>query len=176
MQNESHPVAQRRIEQYATLRILVGFLGEKDQSNWWECSFLNATGRMFVGKVFPKSFFAAATNSATEAARQIHDARIGKGRVFHLFRLPHAMEQKIHRYLLELDPDQATGWLVSKDAALQQLAQMASKSTSTAVGPVQVGTSATLTASATPGILAGLYLDAFQSNSRRMPYFAVPEV
>jgi hypothetical protein len=171
----TQPVAQRRIEQYAALRILVGFLGEKDQFNWWGCSFLNATGRKFIAIDYPRSFLAAGANAATEAARRVHDSRIGKGRVFHLFRLPHAMEQKLHRHLLEMDAGQATGWLASKDAALQQLEQMATKPASTAAGPVQVGTSSALAAPATPGLLAGLYLDAFRSNSRRMPYFAVTE-
>jgi hypothetical protein len=119
MANLMHPVAQKRIEQYAALRILVGFLGEKDQLDWWDCSFLNATGRKFVAIDYPRSSLAAAANAATEAARRVHDSRIGKGRVFHLFRLPHAMEQKLHRHLLEMDAGQATGWLASKDAALQ---------------------------------------------------------
>jgi hypothetical protein len=175
MTNLGHPVAQRRIEQYVALRILVGFLGERDQFNWWDCSFLNATGRKFVTIDYPKSFLAAATNAATEAARRVHDSRIGKGRVFHLFRLPHAMEQKLHRHLLELDDDLAVGWLASTDAALKQLEQMATNPGSTAAGPVQVGTNAALAAPATPGLLAGLYLDAFRSNNRRMPYFAVTE-
>jgi hypothetical protein len=172
----TQPVAQRRIEQYAALRILVGFLGERDQFNWWDSSFLNATGRKFLGIDYPKSFLAAGVNAATEAARCVHDSRIGKGRVFHLFRLPHAIEQKLHRHLLEMDAGQATVWLASKDAALQQLEQMATKPASTAAGPVQVGTSAALAAPATPGLLAGLYLDAFRSNSRRMPYFAVTAI
>ena len=136
MTNVSHPVAQKRIEQYAALRILVAFLGEKDQFNWWDSSFLNATERKFLAIDYPKSFLAAAANAATEAARRVHDSRIGKGRVFHLFRLPHAMEQKLHRYLLEMDTGQAAGWLASKDAALQQLEQMATKPASTAAGPV----------------------------------------
>ncbi len=172
MANLTQPVARKRIEQYATLRILVAFLGERDQFNWWDCSFLNATGRKFVAIDYPKSFLAAGTNAATEAARLIHDARIGKGRVFHLFQLPHAMEQLIHRHLLEMDAAIAVGWLASKETALLQLEQMATKTPATAAGPVQVGTSATLTVPATPGLLAGLYLDAFRSNTRRMPYFA----
>lgn len=64
----THPVAHRRIEQYAALRILVAFLGEKDQFNWWDCLFLNATGRKFLAIDYPKSFLAAAANAATEAA------------------------------------------------------------------------------------------------------------
>ena len=171
----AHPVGQRRIEQFAALRVLVAFLGEKDQFGWWDCSFLNATGRKFLAIDYPKSSLAAAANAATEAARRVHDARIGKGRVFHLFRLPHAMEQKLHRHLLEMDAGQAGAWLDSKDSALNQLEQMAANPGSTAAGPVQVGTSAALAAPATPGLLASLYLDAFRSNNRRMPYFAVTE-
>lgn len=175
MANLTHPVAQKRIEQYAALRILVGFLGERDQFNWWDSSFLNATGRKFVSIDFPRSFLAAATTAATEAARRVHDSRIGKGRVFHVFRLPHVMEQKIHRCLLRQDAAQTEGWLASKEAALGQLELMASKPSSTAAGPVQVGTSAALAAPATPALLAGLYLDAFRSNTRRMPYFGYSE-
>ena len=171
----SCPVVQRRIEQYATLRLLVGFLGEKDQFGWWDSSFLGVTGRKFLSIVYPKSNLAAAVNAATQAACRLHDDRIGKGRVFHLFRLPHVIEQKVHRYLLDMDAGQASGWLASKEAALQELQQMATKTGSTAAGPVQVGTPTALAAPATPGLLAGLYLDAFRSNSRRMPYFTATD-
>jgi hypothetical protein len=118
---------------------------------------------------------AAAANAATEAARLVHDSRIGKGRVFHLFRFPFALEQKLHHYLLEMDTALTEGWLASKETALQQLERIATKPASTAAGPVQVGTSAALAAPATPGLLAGLYLDAFRSNTRRMPYFALSD-
>jgi len=165
------PVAGRQIELYATLRILVAFLGERDQFNWWDCSFLNAIGRKYVAIICPRSFLAAACNAATEAARSAHDSRIGKGRVFHLFRLPQTMEQKIHRKLFHNDVGHAQAWLTSKDTALQQLEQMAAKPDSTSVGPVLVGKSAALTLPATPGLLAGLYLDAFRTERRRMPYF-----
>lgn len=37
------------------LRLLVGFLGEKKQCNWWDTTFLEATGQRFLETVFPRT-------------------------------------------------------------------------------------------------------------------------
>jgi hypothetical protein len=67
------------------LRLLVGFLGERRQANWWDCSFLDPTGRRFLETTFPRTAFCAAVRSTTEAARLLHDSRIGRVGVFYLF-------------------------------------------------------------------------------------------
>jgi len=91
------------IDKLLHLRILVGYPGEKDQGNWWDTSFLNKTGQKFLEINFPRSAFAAAVHSVTEAAKQLHDRRIARGRVFHLFRLPATAEEKFHLQLLNTD-------------------------------------------------------------------------
>jgi hypothetical protein len=55
------------------LRLLVGFLGEKRQATWWDCGFLDATGRRFLETTFPRTSFFAALHSTAEAARLLHD-------------------------------------------------------------------------------------------------------
>src|SRR5262245_611851 len=100
--NESS-LRQSRIEQLALLRALIAFLGEKDQFAWWDCSFLCATGRKYLAITHPRSHIATGVMAACEAARRIHDNRIGKGRVYHLFRLPNATEQKLQRHALAGD-------------------------------------------------------------------------
>ena len=75
-------------EQITLLRFLVAFLGEKKQSAWWDCSFLNSTGIRFLETPFPRTALSAAFFSAAEAARKVHDLKIGGVGVYHLFRFP----------------------------------------------------------------------------------------
>jgi hypothetical protein len=91
---------ERRLIQ---LRALVGFLGEEDQFGWWDTSFTDSIGQRFLERSFPKDPFQAGLHSVTVAARKLHDESIGKGDVAHLFRLPHASEQRLAETLRELE-------------------------------------------------------------------------
>ncbi len=164
-------VALNRIEQFALLRGLVAFLGEKDQYQWWDCSFLGSTGRKYLAITQPRSFVAAGVMAASEAARRVHDARIGKGRVYHLFRLPQAMEQKFQRHILTKEDAALGAALESKDQALQTLKTLAKESDATPDGPIKIGDAKSLASSSTIGKLAGIYLGAFKSSKQTMPYF-----
>jgi len=44
---------------------------------------------------------AAGVNAASEAAKNFHDDRIGKGGVIHLFRLPPSLELRLHEHLFK---------------------------------------------------------------------------
>ena len=72
----------------AELRVLIGYLGEKDQANWWGCEFFSATATAFLAPIFNRSLFLAQYQGATAAAAKVHDEAIGVGRIYHLFRLP----------------------------------------------------------------------------------------
>ena len=72
----------------AELRVLVGYLGEKGQANWWGSEFFSATATAFLAPIFNRSLFLAQYQGATAAAAKVHDEAIGVGRIFHLFRLP----------------------------------------------------------------------------------------
>ena len=77
----------------AELRVLIGYLGEKNQANWWGSEFFSATATAFLAPIFNRSLFLAQYQGATAAAAKIHDEAIGVGRIYHLFRLPIGLEQ-----------------------------------------------------------------------------------
>jgi len=77
----------------AELRVLVGYLGEKGQDNWWASDFLSTTAAAFLAPIFNRSLFLAQYQGATAAAAKVHDEAIGVGRIYHLFPLPIGIEQ-----------------------------------------------------------------------------------
>ena len=84
----------------ARLRLLVGFLGEQNHFNWWNCSFFSPSSKSFLAPVYGKTLFLAQYYGVQEAAIKVHDNYIGVGRgVFHSFRLPESIEQKLHAIL-----------------------------------------------------------------------------
>lgn len=168
-------ISQTRIEQLALLRALVAFLGEKDQFGWWDCSFLGSTGRKFLAITNPRSHVATGVMAACEAARRVHDARIGKGRVYHLFRLPHTTEQKLQRHALTGDAAALMTAFEGKDKALHSLEAMTKDPDDAPDGPIKLGGAKTLSSSTIVSKLAGMYLGAFRASKQTMPYFTATD-
>src|SRR5260370_41584991 len=108
-------VASTAVRQMIRLRLLVGFLGERRQANWSDCSFLDPTGRRFLETTFPRTALNAALHSTSEAARIVHDSRIGRVGVFHLFRLPIDKEDKVEAHTSELTGANAPQYVDSRD-------------------------------------------------------------
>jgi hypothetical protein len=160
------------IEQFIQLRAAVGFLGEKDQFRWWDTAFLGPTGQKYLAINFPRSALAAGMNAVTAAAKRLHDSRIGKGGVYHLFRMPVAIEEKLHRQLLEALPDSISPFLQSKEGALQKLKLMFESGVSASEGPVQVGTEKKILSNFAVEEMAKHYYDAFATGKQTFPYFA----
>ena len=154
------------------LRLLVGFLGEKRQANWWDCGFLDATGRRFLETTFPRTFFCAEIRSNTEAARVLHDARIGRVGVFHLFRLPVDHEDALEAHIADWPSKDALSWISSRDTALEELQRMDESHVSAPQGPVQVGVEKKILAPSSISDLAAHYRSAFAGNFQCFPYFA----
>jgi len=157
--------------QYATLRVIVGFLGEKSQKGWWDTDFLNPTGLQFLAINFPRSYLSAGCTSVTVAARRVHDELIGKSRVYHLFRFAQPDEEAIHQSLPHLDPTQILEGIRTPESALKHLRTYFSEPVSAPVGPVQVG--GIRQARGDFGIqeVAKHYYDAFLTDKRAYPYF-----
>lgn len=154
------------------LRIVVGHLGEKSQSGWWDTAFLNPTGFRYAGLVYPKTAASACVTSASEAACRAHDERIGKGRVVHLFRLPGDAETKLRSELSRLSVEDLLA-LCSKEAALDFLDQIADGAkAANATGPVQLGTLKEMNSQDALRRLAAAYAAGFRTGIRVFPYFA----
>ena len=160
------------IETCYKLRLAVGYLGEKNQHDWWPSAFLAGTGSAFLLPIFPRSANLAAYHGVVEAARLLHDKHIGIGRVFHLFRLPEEMEHELHHGVHRLDlSDWRSDALRSPEAATGELERLASGGLTAPEGPVRVGTRRSLWKNDSIEDVARHYVDAFRRGIRCFPYF-----
>ena len=159
------------VEQFILLRILVGFLGEKPQSGWWDTNFLSKTSLQFLEINFPRSYLSAGCVSATQAAQRVHDQFIGKNEVFHLFRLSQTEEQTLHEHLLRTDASGIISLIQDKESGLTQLRKFFKESVDAPTGPVQVGTVKKMFSGFGIEEMAKHYYDAFTKGKRTYPYF-----
>jgi len=154
------------------LRLLVGFLGEDRSARWWDSGFLDSTGCRFLSATFPRTFLVAGIRSATEAARLVHDSQIGRVGVFHLFRLPVDMEDRLEVHLAEVPDSWAKPALSDRNDALIELRQFAESRISAPKGPVQIGVPGKILTTASVSELAAHYESAFSGGFQCFPYFA----
>jgi hypothetical protein len=162
----------RPIQQFIRLRLLVSFLGEKRQASWWDCGFLDATGTRFLETIFPRTFRYAAVRSTTEAARLVHDSKIGRVGIFHLFRLPVDIEDQLEACVPESVCDATHRMELTTDSALEELGRYAKSSLEAPHGPVQIGTPEKILTATSVSDLAAHYHSAFKKASQCFPYFA----
>ena len=154
------------------LRHIVGYLGEKAQSGWWPSEFFAPTSDAFLNPVFAKTKNLARYNGVVEAGRNVHDDRIGVGqRIFHLFRLPVALEQRLQELVASHAQDDAISALTSsRESAMAKLQELADGSSQTGEGPIAVGDSADFAENDWLATAAQCYLTAFESNKQCFPY------
>ena len=124
----------------AELRVLVGYLGEKQQAGWWSCEFYSPTAVAFLAPIFNRSLFQAQYQGATAAAAKAHDEAIGVGRIFHLFRLPIGHEQAAADTLLDEGfVRDIQAHIRDRAQALARLAQLGATPEVATAGPMAVG-------------------------------------
>ena len=154
----------------AELRVLIGYLGEKEQANWWGSEFFSATATAFLAPIFNRSLFLAQYQGATAAAAKIHDEAIGVGRIYHLFRLPIGLEQASADALNDAAFVQTVQVrLANRELALARLTELAEKAEFTSPGPVSLGQmSQDLKVELQRA--AGFYCAAFASGIQTFPY------
>lgn len=160
------------LDQMMRLRVLVGFLGEKRQANWWDCGFLDSTGSKFLQTTFPRTFLCAALRSATEAARLVHDSRIGRVGIFHLFRFPVDLEDQLEAHISEPPWVDAAKVGLQWEGALEELGRFAESHLDAPPGPVQIGVPTKILTRASISELAAHYYSAFKKGFLCFPYFA----
>ena len=171
MNNPQENEPKKLHEDFIKIRALVGYLGEKSQFNWWDTNFLSDTGLQFLSINFPRSSFSAGVNSVTTAAMRLHDERIGKGGVYHLFRLPSSVEESIHNALLHMDATELKEMVSDRETAMASLKAMLTDRTTAPEGPVQVGRLKNIMSSFAVNELAMHYYDAFKNGNQSFPYF-----
>jgi len=161
-----------QLEAFATMRAVVGFLGEREQCAWWQSSFFSAQSRAFLAPLFGRTQLLAQTTGVTRAASLVHDERIGVGRVFHLFRLPEDIEQGINRALQQPAVAQrVTAVVAHKEAALQYLQDAARGISAAGVGPTRIGDARSLRDARSWRAAAAQYAQAFNNGDEVFPFF-----
>ncbi|WP_137180942.1 BrxE family protein [Roseomonas sp. AR75] len=153
------------------LRLAVGLLGEGGQAGWWASAFTSPASSAFLGPVFGAKVLQARYQGLLEAARRVHDERIGVGRAFHLFRLPEALEQRLHQVALAAGDD-LTAVVASPDAARAALGALADDGPEARPGPTLVGTADALSDLLWVRRVAALYSAAMRGGVQCFPYFS----
>lgn len=161
------------LAQIARLRLLVGFLGEGRQFNWWPSAFFTPSSSAFLVPIFPKTAFMAQYHGVKEAASRVHDEHIGVGKVYHLFLLPENVEQALFSDLRDRAfIDSVRAQLGDQEQALEGLATLATSHAACQEGPVLVGAIDELLGGNNLGLLAYHYWSAFAGNTKVYPYYA----
>lgn len=160
------------IDQFALLRLVVGYLGQRKLSGWWDCDFLDTTGIRFLEATFPRTAWTAALRSTTEAACIVHDQALGRIGNSHLFRLPPALEDRLEHALETMNWSEACKQMQSRDVAMDVLKRIADAVIKAPTGPVQVGVVHRILTITAVHELAAHYHSAFQDGIRCFPYFA----
>lgn len=158
------------LDLYGHLRLLVGYLGEKTQENWWSTTFFDSSSRFFLEPMFARTTRLTQYNGIREAARRLHDEYIGIGNVFHLFRLPEEMEQDLQQLMIDA-PDEWFAEVSSQEGALLVLRALAGEPISILEGPQLIGSLDLVYGSPGSKALAQHYLAAFEQGIRSFPYF-----
>ena len=156
--------------QISELRIIVGYLGEKDQFSWWDSSFMASSSTAFLTPIFPRSTWLARYYAVTAAACLVHDERIGVGANYHLYRLPDYLERSVASLVETLvNANNIHQALESPEAALERLHQLSAPKVD-GVGPVSVHHSNEGRFEIPTAIVARHYLDAFQAGVQSFPF------
>jgi hypothetical protein len=165
------------VDIFLRLRIAVASLGEKSPTAWWTSSFLSDTGIRYLAYAFPRAPEIAAIQGAVEAARRLHDNRIGTVGVMHLFRQSYEVE------LLLLDRLKASGadlhtniekFFINQTECRNVLIAIAGSAELGHEGPIQIGACTGLPSAQAMKRLAAVYLGAFDNKKMTFPYLLSP--
>jgi len=156
----------------ASLRLIVGILGEKEQHGWWASSFFAVGSDSFLFPLFPKTSHIARLTGVTAAAAALHDARIGQGNAYHLFRLPEEQEYALSRLLQNDESAFFANTAMSARDAQSHLLATAAPGAHDAAGPVRIGGIADIHSSESWSLVAAFYAAGFNHEQQIFPYFS----
>lgn len=160
------------ISPLSSLRIVIAYIGETTSPPWWSTQFLSEAGVDFFRGVFPRTSLAAAVHGAVRAAQEVHDERIGRVGVRHLFRFDGGLERDLHREILHAPREDIEPLVTNPQTALAALKNMVGQTVSVAPGPVQIGRIGEETDQTAVADMAAHYYDAFLTGKIVYPYFA----
>ena len=153
------------------LRLLVGYLGEKSQNNWWASNFISKSSVSFLTPIFPRTVLLSQYHGVCEAAQIVHDEHIGIGVNYHLYRLPDSIENAAAK---SVQDDQFSkkinATLVDQETAYSRLSEIAENVSERSEGPTLVGDFSDKNLEKLIIKSAAHYLNAFKDGYRCFPY------
>lgn len=157
---------------YVRLRLAVGSLGERVEPAWFQSGFMEGNAAPFLDPIFGPKRLGAQYSGVTEAARLVHDDRIGVGRVLHLFRLPELIEQLLAAEIISARVSELARDVHSEAWAMGVLTDIAPAAAEERVGPVRVGSIASAVTRTGLQSIASRYRQAFIGGTQCFPYFS----
>ncbi len=154
------------------LRFAVGLLGQKGHGRWWDCDFLSEAGLDSLDYNFSRAPLAAGYTATCMAAKRLHDDRIGRTGVTHLFRLDPDLEMLVQRAATSNDAGNLHSFPFDAELLKSELAVLAEEEIDSPEGPVQVGILEHAGTQRGVMELARHYHAAFRLGYRIFPYFA----
>jgi hypothetical protein len=151
------------------LRMSVGLLGEAAKPHWWGSTFISPASQAFLTPIFGMRTQQASYEGLVEAARLVHDDRIGIGRAFHLFRLPDHIEHCIFE-ITQLN-NSGLASVETRDAAIAILAELSGGEAPAREGPTMITAGDGVGGKEWVGEVAALYRSAFSKAVQCFPYF-----
>ncbi len=160
------------IQQLILLRFSVALLGQRNLAGWWDCQFLDAAGLESLDYNFPKAPLSAGFSATCIAAKALHDERIGRTGVTHLFRLDPDVEMLVQRAASKDAGGMLCRLPMDRESQMAELARLAGEEIDSPEGPVQVGLLEDATALRGIAEMARHYHAGFRLGLRVFPYFA----
>lgn len=154
------------------LRLTVGFLGQKTNHRWWDSDFLSPAGLESLAYNFPRAPLVAGFTATCLAAKRLHDERIGRTGVTHLFRLDPETEVLLHRQATRDGGQFLRSFQVDQTSLMAELARLAGEEIDCPEGPVQIGLSDHASTRKGVAQMAAHYHAGFRQGCRILPYFA----
>ena len=158
-------------ELIVSLRLNVGYLGEKSQSGWWDSEFLGSSGKAFLKPVFLRTVELAMYRGVSESAMLAHDADIGIGAHYHLFRLPDGLEISAAKMFDRPLLASTTNFFpASREDATANLKKLANTTAPRIEGPAAIGLFSVNDLKHLLQDAASHYLVAFENGFKCFPY------
>jgi hypothetical protein len=160
-------------EQLIQIRRAVCVLAGPNGASWWKADFLSNSAVEVAAYNFPRRPVISAFRAAVIAAKRLHDERIGRRGIVHLFRLPVDAERTLQRdYTVEHVGLNAVPAIPNPTAAMDLLHEIAGAVIDPPEGPVQVGYIQDCLTPRGLSEVAAHYHAAFRRQVQVFPYFA----
>jgi hypothetical protein len=171
MNGKTSEEGELAVTRIAALRLAVGLLGEREGAGWWTSAFLSPTSTSFLSPVFGGNTLQSRYQGVLEAAKRVHDERIGVGHVFHLFRLPESIEQRLFESIQSGGVSDLAITISSPESAKATLQSSVTKAIVAKSGPALMALPEAIETAGWISEAASLYSAAFGAGVQCFPYF-----